>query len=139
MKEELFRKKSLDKIKSPENLNDYIRVLNPGVWLILICVIVLLAGAFVWSVFGHVDSVVPTTVCIENGDAVCYVNEEDIADVEVDMTVEFAENTAKIEQIGEKDGNVYVCRLNGEFSLPDGFYDGEIVTQSSKPISFIID
>ena len=49
MSEEIFRKKSLDKVKSPENLDDYIQVSNPGVWLLLVSVIILLAGACVWG------------------------------------------------------------------------------------------
>ena len=49
MSEEIFRKKNLDKIKSPENLNDYLRVSNPGVWMLLAAVIVLLIGAVIAS------------------------------------------------------------------------------------------
>ena len=45
MDNELFRKKSLEKVKSPENIDDFIRVSNPGVWLILISVIMLMVGA----------------------------------------------------------------------------------------------
>lgn len=30
MSDQIFRKKSLDRISSPEQLNDYIRVANPG-------------------------------------------------------------------------------------------------------------
>ena len=44
MDNQLFRKKSLDKVSSPEQLNDYIRVSNPGVWIALTAVIVLLFG-----------------------------------------------------------------------------------------------
>ena len=67
MNEEIFRKKSLDKVKSPESLDDYIRVANPGVWLLLISIIVLLAGACIWGFFGHIDSTVPAAVHVENG------------------------------------------------------------------------
>ena len=35
MSDQIFRKKSLDRISSPEQLNDYIRVANPGIWMIL--------------------------------------------------------------------------------------------------------
>ena len=45
MSDQIFRKKSLDRISSPEQLNDYIRVANPGIWMILAAVIILLAGA----------------------------------------------------------------------------------------------
>ncbi len=53
---DLFRKKSLDRVSSPEELNDYIRVTTPSVWLILIATIILLAGVLAWSVFGTVES-----------------------------------------------------------------------------------
>ena len=42
---DLFRKKSMEKVTSPEQLNDYIRVSNPGVWTVLAAVVILLAGA----------------------------------------------------------------------------------------------
>ena len=41
---ELFRKKSMDRVSSPEQLNDYIRVTSPGLWLVLAAVVILLAG-----------------------------------------------------------------------------------------------
>ena len=45
----LFRKKSMERITSPEHLTQYLRVTNPGIWIILMSVIVLLAGILVWS------------------------------------------------------------------------------------------
>ena len=45
----VFRKKSLDRVNSPEQLNEYIRVANPGVWVILAAVIVLLRYVLVYS------------------------------------------------------------------------------------------
>lgn len=47
MNEQVFRKKSVDRVSSPEQLNEYIRVSNPGVWMILAAIIVLLVGAIV--------------------------------------------------------------------------------------------
>ena len=52
---DLFRKKSLDRVSSPEQLNDYIRVTTPSVWLVLLALVLLLAGLIVWSIFGTVD------------------------------------------------------------------------------------
>lgn len=49
MNNSIFRKKSIDKVTSPEELNDYIRVVSPGVWLVMAAVILLLAGAIVWG------------------------------------------------------------------------------------------
>ena len=57
---DLFRKKSVERINSPEELSDYIRVATPSVWLVLMATTILLAGMLAWSVLG--------TVTVENAD-----------------------------------------------------------------------
>ena len=138
MSEEIFRKKSLDKVKSPESLDDYIRVSNPGVWLLLISVIVLLIGAVVWGIFGHIDSTVSATFRVENGEAVCYIAEENIKGITEGMTVKFDGKEAVIESIGAKENSEYACTLKTDDALTDGFYDGEVVTKSYNPLSFVL-
>ena len=54
MNNSIFRQKSIDKITSPEKLDDYIKVTKPSVWITLIAIVLLLAGAVVWSIFGEV-------------------------------------------------------------------------------------
>ena len=53
----IFRQKSLDRVSSPDQLNDYIRVTTPSVWLVLAALVVLLAGMLAWSVLGRVEAV----------------------------------------------------------------------------------
>lgn len=53
---DLFRKKSMERVSSPEQLNDYIRVTTPSVWLALAAVALLLVGMIAWSVFATVDA-----------------------------------------------------------------------------------
>ncbi len=52
---ELYRKKSLEQASTPEELNDYIRVTTPSVWMALLAVTILLVGMLVWSVLGTVE------------------------------------------------------------------------------------
>ncbi len=52
---EIFREKSMERVSSPEALNDYIRVTTPSVWIVLIALVVLLAGMLAWSIFGSVE------------------------------------------------------------------------------------
>ena len=87
MEKQIFRKKSLDRISSPEQLNDYIRVSNPSVWLILGAVLVLVVGALVWGVFGRLDTTVP--VCAVSGEdgIVCYIRDADAENVQPGMPV----------------------------------------------------
>ena len=55
MKNSIFRKKSMDRVSTPEQLNDYIRVSSPGVWILLAALLLLLAGFIIWSIFGRLD------------------------------------------------------------------------------------
>ena len=63
MKSDLFRKETVDKITGPEELNAYVKVLNPRIWFILIGIGIALIGLIffvastgfpVWDLFfGH--------------------------------------------------------------------------------------
>ena len=50
-----FRKKSLDRISSPDQLYDYIHVTTPSVWVVLLAVFILLAGMIVWCFAGSIE------------------------------------------------------------------------------------
>ncbi len=52
----IYREKSLQKISSPEQLNDYIRVTSPSVWIVLAATVALLIGIIGWSIFGTVEA-----------------------------------------------------------------------------------
>ncbi len=58
----IFRKKSLDRVTSPEQLDDYIKVTTPSVWLILFAIIILIFGTLVWGVFGKIPINTPEGV-----------------------------------------------------------------------------
>lgn len=156
MDKQLFRKASIDRISSPEQLNDYIRVSNPGVWMVLLAVVALLAGVCVWGVFGRLDSKLHTAGICENGVFTCYVTEEDAGQIASGMTVhvdgvDFAVSgisAAPVAASAEMDS--YLLHLGGftegewfyevtvEAALADGTYQAEIVTESVSPMSFIV-
>ena len=56
MEKQLFRKESIERVSSPEQLSDYLRVTSPTVWVVLAAVILLLASLFVWSSVTAVES-----------------------------------------------------------------------------------
>ncbi len=55
MANQVFREKSMERVASPEQLNDYIRVTSPSVWIVLAALLVLLLGILVWAVFGEME------------------------------------------------------------------------------------
>lgn len=135
MNDEVFRKKSLDKMKSPENLNDYIHVTNPAVWLILVGVVVLLIGACVWGIFGYIDGAVDVSVTVDRGIAQCLVQED--APVKEGSLLRVSSREALVSRV-ENAEDVHERRVIAAVDLPDGTYYGEIITERIHPISFVL-
>ncbi len=52
----IFRQKSLKRVSSPEELNDYIRVTSPSVWIVLAALVLLLVGMLAWSILGNIQT-----------------------------------------------------------------------------------
>lgn len=75
----LFRKDAMERVISPEQLHDYIRVSNPSVWLILAAVLILAAAASVWGIYGTLETTLDTIGYTENDRVVCYLTEEEFA------------------------------------------------------------
>ena len=106
MNDHLFRKKSVDKVSSPEQLNEYIRVANPGVWMVLAAIVILLAGVVVWGFIGHLDTTLTTAVVCENGEAVIYVKEADAEKIAVGMTVRVDDKEYTVSEISAEPSRV---------------------------------
>lgn len=60
----IFRQKSMDRVSSPEALDDYIRVTTPSGWILLIALAVLLAGVLAWIFIGSRGAAAPIS-CAE--------------------------------------------------------------------------
>lgn len=58
MDNSLFRKNSLERISSPDQLNEYIRATHPLFWVALTGLLVLLLAAGIWSVTGSLPETV---------------------------------------------------------------------------------
>ncbi len=52
MDNNLFREKSIERVSSPEKLDDYIKVVSPGIWILLAAIIVFLLGVLAWANVG---------------------------------------------------------------------------------------
>lgn len=152
-----MEEKKLRKVDSPEQLNQYIRLSNPGVWILLIAIVVLLIGVCAWGFFGKIDTKITTVAISGDYNSYVYIKEADLEKVKNGMNVEIVNNENKYEiveiettpekvtdelseyarhlgnfQIGEW---VYKCRLNK--NLKEGTYGANIVVESIAPMVFI--
>lgn len=55
MNDSIFRKKSVDRISSPEESLDYLRVTKPAIWMILVAIVFILIAIAVWSITGRIE------------------------------------------------------------------------------------
>ncbi|MEM1483440.1 hypothetical protein V6615_01035 [Oscillospiraceae bacterium PP1C4] len=152
----IFRKASLDRVSSPEQLNDYIKISRPGVWLNLGTVIVLLIGVCVWGVFGTLTSTKDAVTLVQGGKAICYVTAGEAKSLAIGMQVRIGDNTGSITSFASTpikitdDFDAYALYLSGlktgdwvvpvtiGISVPDGTYTAKIVLETISPISFVL-
>lgn len=52
MSSSIFRKTSLDRVNSPEQLDEYVRAASPSGWLVGGSVFLLIAGCLLWMLLG---------------------------------------------------------------------------------------
>ena len=155
MNDKIFRKKSVDRMLSPEQLDDYIKVTNPGVWMVLAAIVILLVGVCVWGVFGILETKLSVAAVSRDGQTILYVKEDNVASVQENMSVYIGDETYKVtsisaqavtvtEEISEYARHtgelsigewVYVVQIDG--SMPDGVYKAQIVTDSVSPLYFV--
>lgn len=54
----LFRKTALERISSPERLNEYIKITHPGVWSVLVACLALLLAVGFWAFYGSIPDTI---------------------------------------------------------------------------------
>lgn len=52
----IFNKRATERLRSPDDLEKYVQVTNPSVWVVLGACIALLAGLLAWGIFGTVST-----------------------------------------------------------------------------------
>ena len=158
MQNSLFRKKSIERVSSPKQLNDRIRVADPGMWLLLTGILLVLAGICVWGIFGRLNTLLPVGAVTEEGRTVCYVKEESREQITTGMTVTAEGGSACVVEIALQPVQVddefpaYLCHV-GDLSEGEWVYaitlqeplgeDGsifraDIVIESIAPVRFIV-
>ncbi|HCJ40816.1 hypothetical protein [uncultured Ruminococcus sp.] len=133
----IFRQRSLERISSPEQLTDYLKVTNPGIWVLLAAVIVLFAGLFVWSMVGDLETVVDGVAVVHDSTAEIMVTGSVNSKMSSGMTVRIGEEEYSISTVEEDDHGRSVAYA--PVNEADGKYDVRIVTESIHPIKFLFD
>lgn len=152
----LYRKESLDSIASPEEMNDYIKVTGPSIWILLGAVIVFLSGVILWSTLGSLKTTKESLALVEGGLAVCYVDKATYDDLDPDSVInlggEFRDiisasstpvesstvyDSGVLADLGYTDHDLLYA-LTATSDLPKGSYKAEVIVEQIHPMSFIL-
>ncbi len=136
-KKEVFRKETMERISSPEQLTGYLRVTKPGIWVVLAAVILLLAAMLAWSAVGVLETTTDAKVVVSDASTEIIVTGTLASSVQAGMPVRIAseEYTIASVETDEYGRTVAFARTD----LPNGIYDAKIVVEQTKPISFLLE
>ena len=141
MEKQVFRKKSVERISSPEQLRDYMRVTTPGTWMVLTAVILLLAGLIVSSALVNVESTIPGQAVVDEDGMLMQIelplSQKSL--VSPGMVVRVSDREAKVDMVFQAEDALQVLAElpeDGE-KLAPGTYDARIITETVTPISFL--
>lgn len=162
----LFRKASLENISSPEQLNDYIRVSTPSVWLIVFAMFALLAAVFYWGFTGSMPSAVNAQGVFIDGQAVCFISPAEAENIRIGQTagisagggieeegsiIAIRENPMSRVEVASELNNEYLVQtlVKSEFAVKvtiaadssalaeNSLLNISIITDSVRPIDFL--
>jgi hypothetical protein len=153
---EIFRKKAVERVASPEQLNDYIHVTSPAIWMVLIGIILILAGGIVWATYGSIYTTVEGAGTVSDGNLMLYIKVADQAEVEEGMTITVGGQKTAVRSISAEPVQItdgisdYILNTTGlktgdwayvveaDTDLRDGVYSASITVESIHPIKFVI-
>lgn len=131
----LYRKESLDRIQSPEQLNDYLRVTNPSVWILLIAVILLLVGLLVWGSLTYIDSVVYGQAVVDQGVmTIRFQDPSDAERLEPGMHVDVGGRITQVSSLGRDEDGVFAL---AETDLADGLYEVSVRYKQTQVLKLL--
>lgn len=159
MDNNIFRKKSIDRISSPESLTNYIKVANPSVWLVLVAIMMMLIGLLLWASIDDISDNFSFYILSDGQKCVCYLpeNDENLLIGNETINIEGAEYAlGTVASMPEKmdkedsdeayilhlmdndsDKELWVYKIEVKAELPEGIYTGYLNGKSIKPISYI--
>ena len=136
-------------------MNDYIRVIGPSVWIVLIAIIVLLIGIIIWGVFGRLRTSAETVAFVEDNVAICYVDHKTASETDDKDELYIGGQLASIDSVSTvpvQASGVYneqtlddlgmsgfemLYAVTAKTDVPNGSYSAEIIVEQIEPLSFI--
>ena len=125
MADQLYRKKVMDRLSSPEQLNDYLHITRPAVWVVIAAILLLIIGGIIWSSVTYINSVVNGTAEVRGGHMTVTFDDDQFAqNVQAGLDVTVGDTKSTILSVGwNPDGSLFAT---ADTSLADGTYPASV-------------
>ena len=132
----LFRRKTMDRISSPEQLDHYLHVTTPAVWAVLCAVVLLLAGLLIWSSVTAVESYAEGSAQACGGVlTVTFENTDAAKNVAPGMNVTVGDLVTPVLSVGQDETGRPIAVANAD--IPDGEYKARIGYKRTQIIQML--
>ena len=158
MEEKAAKKNSPNRIASPEELHDFMRVSSPKLWVILTVIVVLLGCMVVYAATRRMENTMDIRITVStysvpasediDGQEIRYTQLlatlplDRLNQVAVGMPVRFSDETGKVSMVmNNEDEDQLTIEIQPDHEpvvLPEGTYDGELVLETTTPLSFLL-
>jgi hypothetical protein len=120
----MFTEKARNKLRSPDDLNEYLRVTSPRMWIVLAACASLVIGLFVWANFGAVDVSVDAQGAAAQDGVVCFLPEGKMSDIHVGNAANVDGSQLAVASISSKP----ISREEARKMLGDDYLTNALVT-----------
>ena len=85
----IFNKQAAEKLRSPDDLDKYVQVINPSVWMVLLSCLLFVLALLAWGILGTVSTNITATGAIldaelaDDGEVTCFISDKDVSSVDI--------------------------------------------------------
>ena len=125
------------RISSPEQLNDYLKVTNPKIWMLFVAVLLLVGGLLLWSSFTTIESYATGTARAVGGElTVTFDDAAKASKVLPGMEMEVGDVQTEVLTVGTDEGGGVVASAHA--NIPDGSYSVRVGYKTTQVISMLL-
>lgn len=125
------------RISSPEQLNDYLKVTTPKIWVLLAATALLIVGLLLWGSFTTIESYASGRAIAVGGELIATFDDAAKASkVQPGMEMEVGDVRAEVLTIGKDENGNLVASARA--NIPDGSYDVRVGYKATQVISMLL-
>jgi len=130
MSRTIFRQKNLDRLAAPDNLNEYLKVVTPSDWAVLLAVCLVLIGLFIWCLVGNLERRIESEARVKDGVAYFSASEA----LTSGLSVKIGDTESLVRDVGKDlEQNKFIGAALVT-NMADGVYKASIVVEQITPL-----